>query len=283
MSFLYIQKILLVLAIIVPYSIWTLKPYTILEASNLDSNCLLYIIENQKDSISFELRENLKLISDGLAFTIPDLPSSFGSDVRLIRFRGSCAVFYMYKINLQQSIQIIPKTTFALEQSIPFLIFQETIPWAQINTDKLIPAVIQVPLVFITESPRQILMFCILCPKSNSLQAINLQNSTKNMTLSPLSEIQSQFQTLNDQGYGHTGYIYSNEYGELSNLQNKTCYTDYLFKSRPEGCYMSQIEMILPGIPVPGLPGNGRFFHRENSREFREKINDFNGEKCKNI
>jgi len=48
--------------------------------------------------------------------------------------------------------------------------------------------------------------------------------------------------------------------------------------------------MILPGIPVPGLPGNGRFFHRENSRElkpnsreFREKINDFNGEKCKNI
>jgi len=239
MIFLCTQKILLVL-LIVPYLIWTFRLDPILESS-LDPNCLLYIIENQNDSISFKLRENLKLISDGLAFTIPDLPSSSGSDVRLSRHRGSCAVFFIYKINLQLSIQIIPKTTFALEQSIPFLIFQETIPWAQITTDKLIPPVIQVPLVFITESPRQILMYCILCLKSNSLQAIKLQNPTKNTTLSPLSEIHSQFRTLNGQGYGHKAYIYSSEYGELNNLQNETCYTDYLFKSRPEGCYMSQI------------------------------------------
>jgi len=204
-----------------------------LEDWNLDPNCLLYIIENQNDSISFELRENLKLLSDGLAFTIPDLPSS-GSDVRLTRHRGSCAVFLMYKIVLQESINLIPKTSFALEESIPFLIFQETIRWAQINTDKFLPPVIQVPLVFITESPRQILMYCILCEKSNSLHPMS-QNFTS------LPEIRAKFKQLNWHGHGHKAYIFSSEYGELQNLRNTTCNTDSLLKSRPEGCYMSQI------------------------------------------
>ena len=216
-----------------PCSAWSLKLNSF-SISNLNSSCLIYLIENQNESLSAELKDAPKLVSNGINFNITDLPSSFGSDVRLTRHRGSCAVFFMYKVNLQQSMNLIPKTSFALEESIPFLIFQETIRWAQINTDKFIPPVIQAPLVFISESPREILMFCILCSKSNSLHPMS-QNFTS------LTEIHAKFKHLNGHGHGHKAYLYSSEYGELQNLRNTTCSTDSLLKSRPEGCYMSQI------------------------------------------